>query len=263
MGHRLRSLTGCLVLTALACAPGVRRLGDLSPAPVVPDRPDFTDGAQLVPRRVVQVESGQTWARDGATMRTQVGEVMLRTGLATHAELRVSLNSYAREDDGAHVVRGVEDPAIGVKVVAPRAASPGPLVPTIAVVAGTSLPVGARAFRATHAIPEAALVAEWTIGDAMGLATNVRWTRNEAASGLVDALAASASFGASLSDRVGAYAELYAERERRGGAPRRDVVNAGLSVLLSDDLQLDARAGTRLGSGLRDRFLGLGLSRRF
>ena len=85
----------------------------------------------------------------------------------------------------------------------------------------------------------------------------------EDAVGTHDEWSGSASFGFTLAEKVGAYAEYFAFGERSGTWQRREYVNGGVTYLLSDALQLDARYGVRTDAPSRANFVGIGLSRRF
>lgn len=57
--------------------------------------------------------------------------------------------------------QGLEDSGLGVKVALNDAGEASSLKPTLALIAGTSLPTGADAFRNRHALPEMKLLAAW------------------------------------------------------------------------------------------------------
>ena len=111
--------------------------------------------------------------------------------------------------------------------------------------------------------PEAKLLLGWELSDAWALSSNLNATSLAPAAGRgrTPEASASLSLGRSITDRVGSYAEAFAFRPR--GAPGTQFVNGGVTVLVSDDLQLDARAGRGVGANARDVFFGVGFARRW
>ena len=93
-------------------------------APLVTDRPDFTEASSTVGRGVAQLEFGYTFTHnaDGASSTTShsIGEPLLRYGvLADWLELRIGWN-YANQTTIAGgvgtSVRGAEDLYLGYKI---------------------------------------------------------------------------------------------------------------------------------------------------
>ena len=81
-------------------------------APLVTDRPDFTEASSTVGRGIAQLEVGYTYTYDddgGAAKSHSYPEPLLRYGILENwLELRVGWN-YASEDVGATTTSGAED----------------------------------------------------------------------------------------------------------------------------------------------------------
>lgn len=140
-----------------ACAP---QRENIQTAPMVTDRPDFTESALTVPARLQQLEFGQTLTQEGDTRSISIGEFLLRSGITDRLEMRISAASFAIEDNGPNRTQGLEDANIGAKFVL-RGAGEGAArwKPGLAVIAGATIPSGARSFRSSHALPEVKLLA--------------------------------------------------------------------------------------------------------
>ena len=81
--------------------------------------------------------------------------------------------------------------------------------------------------------------------------------------GRYDAHGWSASLGHGVTERVGAYVEAFGIAEARGGREAR-YANGGLTLAVHEALQLDLRAGGRLGAATgREFFAGVGIARRW
>ena len=247
----------CGMLGACASVSGGRE-------PLVTDRPDFTESAQTVQPSSVQVESGQTFTREGDVKSVSIGEVLVRAGVSRRVELRVSANSFLVERIGSVRTQGMEDGSLGFKfnfVEAPEGPS---IVPAISLIAGASVPSGSATQRSKLFLPETKLIAAWGLTERLGFATNLNWATGDNAGSRYNEYSGTGSFAYSVSDRVGAYAEYFGFAARLNSTwDNRHYVNGGLTFLFSPDLQLDARAGMGPDTKSRDFFAGLGISRRW
>ena len=258
-------------------------------APLVTDRPDFTEAASTVGRGVAQLEFGYTFTTDGngngdgggRTDTHSFGEPLLRLGVAADwLELRVA-NTYGLERagnaPGGPVDRtdGAEDLYLGLKIaLAPQAG----WLPETALIPQMTVPTGADAFTADTVLPGANLVYAWELSDRLATGGSTQVNRvveglapvavpgsgvNPAAPGDFAELAQSWTVAASLTDRVGAYGEYFGFYALSGGGDDEHYLNGGFTVLLTDDVQYDARVGVGLNEAADDLFAGTGLSIRF
>lgn len=232
--------------------------------PLVTDRPNFTESPSVVGTRRLQLEAGHTFARSGGVTSSALGEVLLRLGVASRAELRVALNSYVRTGPVPGVAErgpaGWEDASIGAKLALVPEARGG--VPALALLVGTSVPTGSAGLRREAPEPAAKLALAWDLGERWAVSSNLKYALRAAPGGArVGEPSASLSLGRALTPRLGSYLEAFAFRPR--GAEGTEYVNGGVTALLSTDLQLDARVGSGIGRNGRDYFVGLGLARRW
>lgn len=262
----MRSLSSLTVtlLGTLALSACVRGAPNVDLGSLVTDRPDFTESTQTVPRGYTQVEVGGTGRRESDVTSASIGEVLVRAGVAPRIELRLTLPSLATERSTSSTAHGLDDAGLGVKLAlhtGPEA--PGSLEPSVSLLIGTSLPTGSNLFGSSRALPEMKFLASWTITERVGFASNVNWARAEDSGAPHDEWSGSGSFSLALSARVGSYAEYFVFGDRASIWRRRDYLNGGLTYLVHDALQLDARAGVRIDGVGDGGFFGLGVSRRF
>ena len=232
--------------------------------PLVSDRPDFTESTQLIAPGHVQVEAGSTQSKEAGTRAVSVGELFVRVGLADKLELRVVPSSYTTVyPNGFASVSGREDPTLGVKIGFLDAPEQRSWRPALSLIAGSALPLGSREFRAPHLQPEAKLLASWSINDRVSFASNLNYARPFDGLRSIDEYSASASFGFVITERVGVYTEAFGFAPQDGSNDLRKFANVGGTLLLSPDLQLDARVGMGPSTKTGDYFFGLGVVRRW
>lgn len=252
-----RIALGLVPLLAAAC---VHLRGPAGP--VMPDRPGFSDMPDVLPAGAVQVESGYTSDRDGATTYRTAGEALVRVGIGSGVELRMFGNSYAtRTGGGTPAARGMEDSKIGAKVrLIEVADSVHGLTPTLAFLVASSLPTGAPGLGAGVAQPEAKLAANWTTGGPFSFAANagVAGAFDGAAWANQGSAVASTSFD--ITEHLSLFIEGMRVAALSGPSPAATYVDGGVTLLLGDRVQLDAHIGRGMG---RERSVGFGVARRF
>lgn len=253
-----RALPGILVTVVSALCPGVAR--GQAGAPLVTDRPDFTESAVTVPRGDVQLESGYTFTRAEDTDEHALGEVLLRIGLVDRLEARIGLGSHAWIGAGGEDPAGFEDPSLGLKAVLAREETAGVAA---AILAGTSVPIGDADVGEDDWQPEIKLAVSRGLSGALALAANAGYARASEDGEGFDQGSASLSLGMGLSERWGAYAETYAIFPASLSGDDEAVLNGGFTYLVHPLLQLDARAGAGLTEAAPDFFVGVGIARRW
>lgn len=235
-------------------------------APLVTDRPDFTEASSTVGRGIAQLEVGYTYTYDddgGATKSHSYPEPLLRYGiLQDWLELRVGWN-YAVEDAGGMRTSGAEDLYLGFKVgLTPQDG----ILPEMAIIPQMTVPTGADAFTSDEALPGVNWIYGWEINDFISAAGSTQFNRarDEMTGATYTEWAQSGTLGYSLSDQLGAYTEWYALLPSGADtAPVQHYFNGGFTWLLNNDVQWDIRAGTGLNDASDDYFVGTGLSIRF
>lgn len=260
MGVREPDLGIALLALFLVAAPAAGQEAggtgpDTAAAPMVTDRPDFTESAVAVRR--VQLEAGWTVETAAGADAHTVGEALVRIPAARGLELRVGLPSWLAI--GAPASDGLGDASVGAKLEL-AGDGPGADGPDVALLAGTSFPVGVRGSEGPA--PEALLAVDVPLAPRLGLGLNAGAASPEDAAGRFVEAVGSVALGLDAGGAVGVFAELYG-LGRSDGREDEIVADGGLTLALSPDLQLDARVGVPLEGGGRDLEAGAGLSVRF
>jgi len=232
---------------------------------IQPDRPDFTEGTGLVPTGHFQVEGGTTLGRVEDVDSTTLGELLVRIGLGERSEARIGLGSYTRIDDGFDSISGFEDPALELKIrLTDEAGELPPGRPAVALILGTSVPIGDKKLTDDEWVPLALLAFDWDLGARFGLGANLGGSyATDGEGGRFNQGFASVSAGFSATDRLGTYLEWYGFSEEEKNGPFTHYVDTGISFLINNDLMVDARIGTGLNNAHPDWFAGVGASVRW
>ncbi len=240
--------------------------------PLVTDRPDFTEASVTVGYGVVQLETGYTYTYDDtateSTRSHSYPESLLRVGtLADWFELRVVWNYVEERTNefgvGADTASGAEDLGLGFKL----ALTPQECVlPETAIVFQMTVPTGSSEFTADEVLPGFNYLYSWDITEDWSTAGSTQLNRaidDETTDAYVE-FAQSWTTGYSLTDRIGSYAEWFVFVPSSADTNHTEhYFNGGFTVLLSDDIQWDVRAGVGLNGAADDFFTGTGLSLRF
>lgn len=243
--------------TLFQWSPGVTGGPDLN-APLITDRPDFTESTVTVGQDIAQIEFGYTYIDNGDSDVHSLGEPLLRYGtLAEWLELRLGI--FPLEEDGE---TGFSDLYFGFKIaLTPQDG----LLPEMALIPQTFTPTGSGGFTAGGWQPGINWIYGWQINDFLSTAGSTQINRRFEDSG--DSflrLAQSWTLSFSLSEKVGAYTEWFALFPMDSGAAENEhYINGGLTYLINNDLQFDVRVGWGLNEATEDFFAGAGLSVRF
>jgi hypothetical protein len=232
-------------------------------APLVTDRPDFTESTETIAPGRFQLEAGVTLAEAGRLDDLSLGEVLGRLGLSERLELRMGVGSYRRVDaPGGGEASGWEDSSLGVK--ARLAAGDGGLRPDSALILATTLPTCDRELGGGAGLqPEAVLALAWKPAPLLGLGVNVGYAYPRDGGERFHQGSGSVALGWAAGERLGLYAELFGFTEEERGGDAASYANGGATWLLGPDLQLDARLGTGLSGTDTDWFFGVGFAARW
>lgn len=225
-----------------------------APPIVAPDRPDLSNGIQIVPVGYVQVEGGLTAARLGGTTNLTVGELMVRIPFSSRVEVGVQLFDWGASW-GSGTSHGATDPVVDVKWKIFDSESTD-----FGVILGTSLPLGARSFGEPHLQPYAVLSVDQVISEKVSVTVNAGVVRGSAGGETFDGQFGGASTSFQVSPKVSLFLELFGWSRTEPGGPGQQVVDGGLEYLVTNRLMLDARIGAGFGRTASDGFLGIGAS---
>jgi hypothetical protein len=247
-----------VLLAVLACCGAAYAQ---QPLEASPDRPDFTDGTDVVALGHVQIEGGVTVTRTGDEHDLSVGEVLVRVPATKRVELRLGVPSLlaSREGEGERVT-GADDVFVEAKVV---------LVPgeraALAVLLNASLPTGTRSVAEHRFQPGATLAADLTLSDEVALSLNLGYDDASTDGRRFNQVFASGSFDFGLPKNFDAFAEVYALDRAEAYGPAQRYADTGLSYHVTARTVVDARIGSGLrnGTGGPDYFFGFGVTRLF
>ena len=227
--------------------------------PLVPDRPDFTDGVLIVDR--VQIEGGVTLSRTGSR-EISFGDALVRVPVSERLEMRLGV-LYLRDRDNGESASGFGNSLLGAKYQF-RAPDDGKI--GIAMLAGTTLPTGSSSVAEPGGLqPFVKLALAKEFSERIGLGVNVGYASEKDDGVRVNDFFASASLDISLLPRLGSFVEVWMLSKANAAGDSARYVSAGLSYLVNPDVMVDLRIGVGLGNdfGSPDSFAGAGLSLRF
>lgn len=234
----------------------------VSSEPLTTDRPDSTETPDAVDTGRAQLETGYTFSFREDVQTHTLPEALLRIGLLTDFELRIAWTGWVWERPGGGVatIDGPADLSLGFKV---HLFDQDGLVPSLGVIGQTSIPVGDPPSGEDDFVPEGKLAWSYALFEPLTLSGNLSLAAAIADSGDRYAqFGASVSLGVGLTDRLGMYVEYFGVYGVSDATPEHSV-NTGLTFLITNDLQLDARIGAGLSDAADDLFAGFGLSVRF
>jgi hypothetical protein len=233
------------------------------PAPEIEaDRPDFTESPGTVPPGSIQAEGGYTYSRREGGTNQSIGELLVRVPAGTRAELRVGLNSYTIEHAAGLVRRGFQDVAVGTKVRLIENEERS-VVPNLSILLLSTLPTGHQGIGARAMQPTAKAALGWQLSERFSLQSNVNYTYASEDGTRFSQWASSASLGTDITPRLETFVEWFGTGPVSLGAKRVDYLDTGAALKLSSSFRIDARGGVNARVGLRDYFVGVGVSRRW
>ena len=243
------------VLVVLAVQAGTGVANAQSPD-LVTDRPDQTESATVVPRGLIQVETGYQFARDDGVDGYAVPGTLVRIGLGARTELRLG-HAGIVGGDGRH---GAGDSELGVKINLIEHARG--LQPELALLSSLSLPTGAHGFSSDGADPSflVAFAHEITPRLSVGYNVGAAWESSPDQPDRDAFVVYSLALGVGLTDRLGAFLEVFGDRLVTGPIATGTSVDGGLTFLLTDIIQVDIYVGRGLRGPTDDLFAGTGLS---
>ena len=243
--------------------------------PLATDRPDFTEASSVVGRGVLQIETGYTYFHDdedGTRTRTHsLPESLFRYGITDNIELRLVWNYLWESQSSAGTTESfdsAEDLVLGAKFAL---TSQSELIPESALILDFSTPTGGADFTGRHAEFGSNFLFGWdlpndkSVAGSFGYSTGTEFlTLPPPAPIVADRFGifhSSITHGIPLKESWKAYFEyfgLYFDG-LSGGRPE-NYFDSGVTYLLNNNVQFDARIGVGLNSAASDVFAGMGVS---
>ncbi len=245
--------------------------------PLVTDRPDFTESTDAVPRGHFQLESGYTFTydreREDRLHDHTAPELLLRIGLVDNLELRLGWTGYSWTQEqfetgtraGRDVRRedwsqGANDLSFGLKV---KFCEQDGLRPHLGAIMQITTPSGSPSISSGDVDPEVKLLWAYDLTDRLAVAGNINLgVPTEDGHRFVQS-SASISLAMALTERIGLYTEYFGFYPNADEADAAHYANGGLTFLITDNFQIDVRAGVGLNEEADDFFTGIGFAWRF
>ncbi len=254
-----------LVALALVASSGWSAAQGSEPEPLVTDRPDFTESPETVAPGRFQLEAGYTFTRRGDDKQHALGELLLRVGLWHQIELRLGGNSYVWLDSPDGDADGFEDLSLGVKIKLVDGSKRLELTrPTVGVIVATTLPTGDDVLGEDEPQPEFILAMAWDLSERFSLGSNLNYAYASEDDDRFHQFSGSLALGYKLTEKWGAYIEYFGFVPASDDGPNASFFDGGLTYLVTNDLQLDARVGVGVfNADSPDYFTGVGVSWRW
>ena len=250
-----RHIVRSLLLLLIVATSGTGIVAAQSPD-LVTDRPDQTESATVVPKGLVQVETGYLFTRDGNVDSYEVPGTLFRIGLGGRLELRLG-HAGAIGGGGKH---GAGDTNVGVKVNLLEGRD-GPK-PELAILGGLSFPTGDHGFSSDGIDPSFLFSFAHALSPKLSLGYNIgmSWESFSDQSSRDAFILYSLVLGVGVTDRLSTFLELFGDRQNTGVTATGVSIDGGLTFLLTDNVQLDVYVGKGLREPADDVFVGTGLS---
>ena len=229
-------------------------LGNDTSPPIATDRPSVTDSSVVVPSGSFQAENGFAETTDQGQRTVDGPETLMRFGLASKTEARLTVPDYFGQVAGSGIGSGFGDLAIGVK----QQLGPAPGGFDVSLVATLSLPTGANAISSHGYDPSAqlpwsrALSSNWTAAGML----SVYWPTQEGRRNVTGE--GTLLIDRQLTKKWDAFVEYAGDFPERGGP--RHLGHFGTAYKLTPRQQIDFHVGVGLSSAAVDHFIGVGYS---
>jgi len=235
------------------------------------DRPDFTEGTQTVQSGHAQLEVGYTYIYDDEdSVKVEshsVPETLLRIGLMTDLELRLAWGGYAFEETQIDTpagrqesdIDGATDISVGFKHFM---YDQDGWLPNLSLILELGLPVGSDEFTADDVESAGKILWAYDVNDETGVAGNLNLASVEGEVERYIEVSSSLALAHSITDEVGVYVEYYGFYPAESIEPEttENYVNGGFTYGVTENLQLDIRAGFGINKAADDFFTGVGVS---
>ena len=226
-------------------------------SPISTDRPTFSDGASLVPTGYIQLESGSTANRTAGSTTYTYGELITRYGLSNRVELRLTNLTWTHIPGQTD---GLQDPSIGFKFWIQTGSLKRP---DLSAEISSTVPIGGSQFRVSRTQPTAKLIWNQQIDSNTAITGNFIVSDLGPNGGRYTQWAESVFLSRALTPKLGLFAEVYRIDPNSYAESGGSFYDAGLTYLITNNVQVDARFGAGFDAQTNGRTFGAGISYRF
>jgi len=230
---------------------GYAAAADGPSAPIATDRPAVTDSSVVVPVGSLVAENGITDSVNGGKRIIDATETLLRLGVGTKTEVRLTVPDYFGAASGPS---GFGDPLIGMK----QQLGPAPGGFDVSVILSLSLPTGAKAisshgYDASLQLPWShAVSSNWTAEGMLSVYSPTQAGRHNVTGETTFLM------DRQLTKTWDAFVEYAGDFPERGGP--RHLLHIGTALKTAPAQQVDLHFGVGLSSAAADHFIGFGYS---
>ncbi|PSR04744.1 MAG: hypothetical protein BRD50_02920 [Bacteroidetes bacterium SW_11_45_7] len=220
---------------------------------IITDRPDRTESSASVPKGALQIESGMLIGfeegQNGRRTRIEAPATLFRLGIVKGLEIRV-VNRLTTIQYTERQIQGINDPELGVKL---ELWKPENRSTQIAFLSHVTIPLGTEDLTNNSYGTINKLAITHAISDRFDIGGNVGYDYFGEGVGI---FTYSLALGHAVTDKMSIYIEPFGEVPEFETS--RSGVNAGVTYLISDHLQVDFAFGT--GTDHQMNYLTLGIS---
>lgn len=219
---------------------------------LITDRPDVTESPTTVPKGYLQIETGSFFEafeeNNIEVERTVFNTTLLRYGIFENLELRVGWNieRITTRNLGVAIapsLNGFSPLALGFKVAITDEKG---VLPEIGLLGSAALPfLASTDFKPETTGIDLVFAFGHTLSDTSSLSYNLGASIGDGIPEI--SYVYSIAYGLSFTDYLGIYAELYGDFPENSRA--NHFWDAGITLLVFDNLQLDATVGTSITGG--------------
>ncbi len=251
-------LTACIVTVNAQEKTEEKKYGTIST-----DRPDQTEASNVVPKNFLQIETGAFYetleVNELKSKAMTFNTTLLRYGLLDNLELRLGfdfteIKGEFRGVDLNDRLSGFSPLLLGVKIGITEEKG---ALPEIAFIGHVNVPgFASNDFKTKSTGTDFRFSLSHTLSERSSLGYNIgmAWDGDITTANYIYTLA----YGYSISDKVGAYVELYGELPEDSSFSH--LWDAGFTYLINDNIQLDISGGTGITQNVQDLFLSAGIS---
>lgn len=230
-----------------------------APAPLVSDRPGFTNSSEVVGPGVTQLEAGvartTTSFLNGGGQTTDLPQATLRRGLTQTLELRIGLPDYfSSKTNGS----GFGDGSLGLKWKFYQSKNGNTKV---ALTPSLVIPSRQRVYSSGQYDPAVTLGAQTVSGARWGVSTNLTLSNPTVNGQRLFTVSPSAAVSYQITQALSAYGDVFDSFPKQ--SLPTPIADGGFTYLVTPNLQLDAETGIGLGGSAPVRFYSGGVAIRF
>lgn len=253
---KLLFTTGIILISALVSAQETQ-----DAVPLITDRPDATEAPSVVQKNYIQVETGAFYESfEDKGFKTEdftYNTTLIRYGLLDNLELRLGWNLTDSKtflnNQEASQISSFSPLLLGVKIAITEEKG---ALPEIGFIGHLNLPFSVKqAIRPQTTGVDFRFSFAHTLSDRSSFSYNLgaAWGNDSPEANYLYTMA----YGYSITEKFGAYAELYGDFPENNKA--NHLWDAGITYLLSNNVQLDATVGSSITKG-QDILLSAGIS---